>query len=58
MYKEERDVLEQQTRKLYEYDMENVGTLDSSDETIDILGDKRRWPQTAKHKWANGIDNQ
>ena len=30
MYKEDRDVLEEQMRKIDERDMENVGTLDSS----------------------------
>ena len=56
MCKEDRDVLEEQMRKIYERDMENVGTLDSSEKTIAILGDSRRWPQTAKQKWDNGID--
>ena len=47
-YKEERDVL-QQMRKIDECDMENFGTLDSSEKTIAILGD-RWWPQKAKQQ--------
>ena len=47
IYKDERDVLEM--RKIDECDMEEFGTLDSSEETIAILGD-RRWPQTAKQE--------
>ena len=47
IYKEERDVLEM--RKIDECDMEKFGTLDSSEKTIAILGD-RWWPQTAKQK--------
>ena len=34
-------------RKIDECDMEKFGTLDSSEKTIAILGD-RWWPQTAK----------
>ena len=47
MYKEERDVLEEDMRKIDERDIEKFGTLDSSEKTIAILGD-RWWPQTAK----------
>ena len=47
IYKEERDVLEM--RKVDECDMEKFGTLDSSEKTIAILGD-RWWPQTAKQE--------
>ena len=45
MYMEEWDVLEM--RKIDECDMEKFSTLDSSEKTIAILGD-RWWPQTAK----------
>ena len=44
-YKEERDVLEM--RKLDECDMEEFGRLETSLETIAILGD-RWWPQATK----------
>ena len=47
MYKEEWDVLEEM-RKIDECSMEKFGTLDSSEKTIAILGD--RWPQTANQK--------
>ena len=47
-YKEERDVLEEM-RKLDEGGMDKFGTLDSSEKTIAILGD-RWWPQTAKRE--------
>ena len=47
IYKEERDALEM--RKIDECDMEKFGTLDSSEKTIAILGD-RWWPQTAKQQ--------
>ena len=47
MYKEKRDVLEM--RKIDECGMEKFGTLDSSEKTIAILGD-RWWPQTAKQQ--------
>ena len=40
-YEEERDVLEEEMREIDECDMEEFGTLDSSEETIAILGD--RW---------------
>ena len=46
-YKEERHVLEM--RKIDECDLEKFGTLDSSEKTIAILGDKW-WPQTAKQE--------
>ena len=49
IYKEERDVLEGEMRKINECDMEKYGTLDSSEKTIAILGD-RWWPQTAKQE--------
>ena len=48
IYKEERDALEEETRKLNVRDMEEFGRLESSERTIAILGDKW-WPQTAKH---------
>ena len=49
MYKEERDALEEETRKIRRIvcDMEEFGRLESSEKTIAILGD-RWWPQTAK----------
>ena len=47
MYKEERDVLEEEMRTIDECDVEKFDTLDSSEKTIAILGD-RWWPQTAK----------
>lgn len=47
MYKEERDVLEEEMKAIDGCDMEEFGTLDSSEKTIAILGD-RWWPQTAK----------
>ena len=40
MYKEGRDVLEEM-REIDECDTEEFGTLDSSEKTIAILGDKR-----------------
>ena len=46
IYKEERDVLEEEVRKLDVCDMEEFGRLESSEKTIAILGN--RWPQTAK----------
>ena len=46
IYKEEWDVLEEM-RKVDECDMEKFGTLDDSEKTIAILGD-RWWPQKAK----------
>ena len=47
MYKEERDLLEK--REIYECDMEEFSTLESSEKTIAILGD-RWWPQKAKQE--------
>ena len=40
---EERDVLQEVMRARDECDMEELGALDSSEETIAILGD-RWWP--------------
>ena len=48
IYKEERDVLEEM-REIEECDMEEFDTLDSSEKTIAILGD-RWWPQAAKQE--------
>ena len=48
MYKEERDMLEDMTR-IDVSDMEQFGTLDSSEITTAILGD-RRWTQMAKQE--------
>ena len=47
IYKEERDALEEEMRKLDVRDMEEFGRLESSEKTIAILGD-RWWPQTVK----------
>ena len=47
MYKEERGVLE--VRQIDECDVDKFGTLDSSERTIAILGE-RWWPQTAKQE--------
>ena len=47
-YKRRNDVLEEM-RKIDECDMEKFGTVDSSEKTIAILGD-RWWPQTAKQQ--------
>ena len=47
MYKEERDVLVEEMREIDECDMNKLGTLDSSEKTIAILGYKW-WPQAAK----------
>ena len=49
MYKVERDVLEEETRRVDECDKEKFGTLDSSEKTIAILGDKW-WPQATKQE--------
>ena len=48
LHKEERDVLEEMG-KVDGGDMEKFGTLDGSEKTIAILGD-RWWPQTAKQE--------
>ena len=55
MYKEERDVLEEM-RKIDECGIDKFGTLDSSEKTIAILGD-RWWPQTAKQQTKKFIGN-
>ena len=55
IYKEERDVVGE-IWKIDKCDMEKFGTLDSSDKTIAILGD-RRWPQTAKQEGHKKLDN-
>ena len=49
MYKEEQDVLEAEMRAIDDCDMEDFGTLDSSEKTIAIVGD-RWWPQAAKQE--------
>ena len=49
MYREERDVLEEEMRETDECNVEEFGTLDSSEKTIAILGD-RCWPQAAKQE--------
>ena len=43
IYKEERDVLEKDMRGVDDCDVEEFDTLDSSERTIAILGD--RWPK-------------
>ena len=48
MYKEERDVLAEMS-KIDECDTEKFSTLDSSEKTIAILGD-RWWPQQAQQE--------
>ena len=47
IYKEERDALEEEMRKLDVCDMEDFGRLERSEKTIAIPGD-RWWPQLAK----------
>ena len=42
-------MLKEKMRKINEYDMEKIGTLDNSEKTIAILGD-RWWPQAAKQE--------
>ena len=49
MYKETRDVSEEEIGKKDECDMETFGTLDSNERAIDILGD-RWWPQATKQE--------
>ena len=50
MYREERDVSEEEKRERDECGMEEFGTLviDSSEKTTAILGGDRWWPQTAE----------
>ena len=49
MYEEERYVSEEEMREIDECDMEEFDTLDNSEKTIAILGD--RWkPQVAKQE--------
>ena len=52
MYEEERDVLEEEMRETDECDMEELGTLDSSEKAIAFLGD-RWWPPAAKQEGDN-----
>ena len=42
MYQEERDVLEDEMRKMDEADTEKFSTLDTSEKTITTLGDRWR----------------
>ena len=50
IYKEERDVLEEEEmREIDDCDMEEFDTPDSSEKTIAILGD-RWWPQAAQQE--------
>ena len=52
MYKEERDVLNKEIRKIDECDMDESGTLDSTEKTIAILRDRWR-PQVVQQEWDN-----
>ena len=54
IYKEKRHVLEMS--KIDESGMQKFGTLDSSEKTIAILGD-RWWPQTAKREGDKTSEN-
>ena len=47
MYKEERDVFEDEKGSMDEYGMEKSVTLDNSEKTVAIPGD-RWWPYDAK----------
>ena len=49
IYNEERDVLEEEMRAIDECNMEEIDTLNSSEETIAILGD-RWWPLATKQE--------
>ena len=49
MYKEVRDVLEEQNIIIDECDMKGVDVLDVSEKTVAILG-KTWWPQAAKQE--------
>ena len=49
MHKEERDVLEDEVRGVDECDMEELGTLDSSEKMTAVLGD-RWWPQATNQE--------
>ena len=40
MHKEERDALEEGEREIYQCDLKEFDTLDRSEKTIAILGDK------------------
>ena len=51
IYREERDALEEETRKIVERGMEKFGTQGSTEKMIAILGD-RWWPQTARPEGA------
>ena len=46
-YKEERNALDEEMKKLNKSDIEEFGRPESSEKTIAILG-IRWWPQTAK----------
>ena len=49
IYKEERDVLDEEMMITDEWDAEKFRTLESSAKKIVILGD-RRWPQTVRQE--------
>ena len=51
-HKEERDVSEEEMRNIDECGMNRFGTLDSSEKTIAIVGD-RWWRQTEKQEGDN-----
>ena len=53
MHTEGRDALEEELREIDECDMEEFGTLESSEKTIAMLGD-RWWPQAAKQEGVKG----
>ena len=56
IYEEERDAIEEMTTT-DEWDTEKFGTLDSSEKTIVILGD-RWWPRTTKQEGDTMSKNQ
>ena len=49
MYKEDRDAFEEEIREIDESDMEEFSTIDSSEKSTGILGD-RWWSQAAKQQ--------
>ena len=55
--KEERNMLEEEMRKIEACGMEKFDILNSSEKTIAILGD-RRWPQTAEQQGDKDKQNK
>ena len=53
IYKEERDVLEEEMREIDECDMEEFDTLNSIEKTTAILGDRWWQPQSDKEDGEN-----